>query len=83
MIYLGEGRTSLYEDKAIARLVGREDVDFLVKDESTNPTGTIKDRSASVALSVYKERNIQNITLSSTGNTATSYGLYNQKAYKK
>ena len=83
MISLGEGRTNLYEDKAIKRMVGRGDVDFLVKDESTNPTGTIKDRSASVALSVYKERGIPNITLSSTGNTATSYGLYNQKAYKK
>lgn len=83
MITLGEGRTNLYEDETITRLIGREDVDFLVKDESTNPTGTIKDRSASLAISVYKERDIQNITLSSTGNTATSYGLYNQKAYKK
>ncbi len=83
MITLGEGRTNLYEDKTITKMIGREDVDFLVKDESTNPTGTIKDRGASVALSVYKERDIQNITLSSTGNTATSYGLYNQKANKK
>ncbi|MEM3564785.1 MAG: pyridoxal-phosphate dependent enzyme [Candidatus Jordarchaeaceae archaeon] len=83
MIHLGEGRTNLYEDQTIARMAGRSDVTFLVKDESTNPTGTIKDRSASVALSVYKERNIPNITLSSTGNTATSYGLYNQRAFRK
>ncbi|MGQ9721267.1 MAG: threonine synthase [Candidatus Jordarchaeum sp.] len=83
MISLEEGRTNLYEDRTITKMVGREDVDFLIKDESTNPTGTIKDRSASVALSVYKERDVPNITLSSTGDTATSYGLYNQKVYKK
>ena len=42
--------------------------DLWIKDEGRNPSGTFKDRGASVALSRYRELGVRNVALSSTGN---------------
>jgi len=39
-------------------------------------TGTFKDIAASLAASLFKENNIQQYCIASTGNTATAYGKY-------
>jgi threonine synthase len=46
--------------------------DLWVKDESQQPTGTTKDRLASIVLAVYREFGVARFVASSTGNTATA-----------
>src|SRR5439155_20566877 len=45
-----------------------------LKDETTLPTGTTKDRMAAVALAYLYEHGVRAFATSSTGNSSTSYG---------
>src|SRR5512143_3480828 len=51
-----------------------------VKDERQGPTGSFKDRQASLAISSMKEAGILEAVLASTGNVAISYSAYCARA---
>jgi threonine synthase len=51
-----------------------------VKDETRNPTGTFKDRGASVAVTSLSQLGVRKIVLASEGNAGCSFALYSQMA---
>src|SRR5690606_6631011 len=51
-----------------------------IKDERQGPTGSFKDRQATVALSVLREMGIDELVVASTGNVAISYAAYGARA---
>ncbi|MGH8619116.1 MAG: threonine synthase [Burkholderiales bacterium] len=77
-VSLGEGFTPLLKADRLARSVGC--ATLRVKDEGQNPSGTFKDRGASVALSRYREMGVKAVASSSSGNAGGSWGLYGARA---
>ena len=69
----GEGNTPL---RSLSSFKG----DVWVKDETRNPTGTFKDRGASMAITVLSNLGIKRLVLSSEGNAGCSFALYSQMA---
>jgi threonine synthase len=53
---------------------------LLVKDETRNPTGTFKDRGASLAVTRLSQLNVRKLALASEGNAGCSFALYSQMA---
>jgi len=53
---------------------------ILVKDETRNPTGTFKDRGASLAVTRLSQLNVKKLALASEGNAGCSFALYSQIA---
>jgi threonine synthase len=51
-----------------------------VKDETRNPTGTFKDRGASLAVTALSRLGVKDLLLSSEGNAGCSFALYSQMA---
>ena len=51
-----------------------------VKDETRNPTGTFKDRGASLAVTALSSLGVKGIVLSSEGNAGCSFALYSRIA---
>jgi threonine synthase len=51
-----------------------------VKDETKNPTGTFKDRGASLAVSALSALGVKRLVLASEGNAGCSFGLYSNIA---
>ena len=51
-----------------------------VKDETKNPTGTFKDRGASVAVTALSALGVKNLVLASEGNAGCSFALYSHVA---
>jgi len=77
-VTLGEGYTPLIAcDRLAARLGVRR---LLVKDEGRNPTGSFKDRGASVALTRYRELGVDTVALNSSGNAGAAWSLYANRA---
>jgi threonine synthase len=68
----GEGDTPLVHARDLGRRVGLEQL--YLKVEGRNPTRSTKDRMANVALAFLRERGVRAITVSSTGNSSTSFG---------
>lgn len=77
-VSLGEGLTPLLQTDRLARSLGC--VALRVKDEGQNPSGTFKDRGASVALSRYRELGVKTVISNSSGNAGGSWGLYGARA---
>ena len=69
-VTLGEGWTALKEVSP----------NLWVKDESTNPTGSFKDRGMSMAVSAARERGAKQIVAPSAGNAAVALSAYGQAA---
>ena len=78
IISLGEGMTPLLESKALARELKVKKL--WIKDEAQNPTGSFKDRGASVAVSMAKELGIAKIAIPSAGNAGGSASAYAARA---
>lgn len=74
VVSLGEGGTPLVKSRALAASLGLKHL--YLKDERQGPTGSFKDRQATVALSVLREMGIDEIVVASTGNVAISYAAY-------
>jgi threonine synthase len=74
LITMGEGGTPLYPATNLGMMLGRPHI--YVKDERQGPTGSFKDRQASLAISAMKENGITEAVLASTGNVAISYSAY-------
>ncbi len=73
-ITLGEGDTPLVRSVAIERELGVDELWF--KLESSNPTGSFKDRGMVVAVAKALERGAQAVLCASTGNTSASAAAY-------
>src|SRR6266436_439823 len=71
----GEGDTPLRPVRSYPR-----SRNILVKDETRNPTGTFKDRGASLAVTRLSQLGVRKLALASAGNAGCSFALYSQMA---
>jgi threonine synthase len=78
VVTLNEGWTPLLRADRLAKEIGCGEL--WVKDEGRNPSGTFKDRGASVALSRYRELGVGTVALNSSGNAGASWALYAARA---
>jgi len=74
VISLGEGGTPLLNAN------NYYDVNLWIKNETINPTGTYKDRPASVGITRAKELNANGIVVASDGNTGPAVAAYSARA---
>lgn len=77
-VTMGEGGTPLLHAINLGLMLGCPHV--YVKDERQGPTGSFKDRQASLGISVMKEQGITEAVVASTGNVAISYSAYSARA---
>ncbi len=78
LVTMGEGGTPLNRAVNLSMMLGRPHI--FVKDERQGPTGSFKDRQASLAISVMREQGLTEGVLASTGNVAISYSAYSTLA---
>jgi len=78
-VTMGEGGTPLLHAVNLGLMLGCPHI--YVKDERQGPTGSFKDRQASLALSVMKEQGVTEAVVASTGNVAISYSAYSCLLY--
>jgi threonine synthase len=78
IISMGEGGTPLIKATNLGTMLGIPQL--FIKDERQNPTGSFKDRQASITVSALKEAGITETVLASTGNVAISYSAYCSRA---
>jgi len=78
MVSLGEGNTFLHRCSKLGRKIGIRKV--LVKDESTNPTGSFLDRGVAVEVSKALEHGIRRVNCRAPGNLGASLAAYAAKA---
>jgi threonine synthase len=71
LVRVGAGNTPCVHAKALGKRLGL--ANLFLKNETTNPTRTIKDRTAEVVLSYLQERKIFHFTSSATGNSSTAF----------
>ncbi|QPV62982.1 threonine synthase [Halosimplex litoreum] len=76
-VRLGAGGTDLLDAPALGDALG---VDALVKNETTNPTGSNKDRGSAVAVSRARQQGHEVVACASTGNAAASLAGYAARA---
>lgn len=77
-VTLGEGWTPLLPAPNLGREIGVRDL--YLKDEGQNPSGTFKDRGASMSVSRLKELGVSTVVHNSSGNAGGSWGLYAARA---
>jgi len=73
IVSAGEGDTPLRKLSSVRGNVW-------VKDETRNPTGTFKDRGASLAITALSRLGVKDLVLASEGNAGCSFALYSQIA---
>lgn len=78
IISMEEGGTPLLKATNLGVMLGLKNL--YIKDERQNPTGSFKDRQASITVSALKESGITETVLASTGNVAISYSAYTSRA---
>jgi threonine synthase len=78
LISMGEGGTPLLRAVNLGLMLGSSHI--YVKDERQGPTGSFKDRQASLSISFMKELGITEAVVASTGNVAISYSAYSALA---
>jgi threonine synthase len=78
LISMGEGGTPLLRAVNLGLMLGCPHI--YVKDERQGPTGSFKDRQASLSISFMKELDITEAVVASTGNVAISYSAYSALA---
>lgn len=64
------GNTPLWEPTRVRTLTGLNNL--FIKDDSTNPTGSFKDRASYLVAAFAREHGIRDIVLASTGNAGSS-----------
>jgi threonine synthase len=74
VVSLGEGDTPLIRADRVGQRIGI--ANLYLKNDTVLPTGSLKDRSNSVGLSVAKELGFQTAAVMSTGNAAASVAAY-------
>ena len=78
IVSLGEGNTPLIYARRLGERIGI--AGLYLKNDTVLPTGSLKDRSNSVGLSVAKELGFTTATVMSTGNAAASVAAYSAAA---
>ncbi len=78
IVSMGEGGTPLIKSKHLAASLGLNNL--YIKDERQGPTGSFKDRQATVAITALKEMGIDEVVVASTGNVAIAYSAYGARA---
>jgi threonine synthase len=78
IVTLSEGDSPLLHVQGLGETIGLRN--FFIKDESRNPTGSFKDRGASVTISKCREVGITGLILASSGNAASAFGAYSARA---
>jgi threonine synthase len=73
MVSAGEGNTPL-------RKLNSFPGNVWIKDETRNPTGTFKDRGASLAITALSRLGVKHLVVSSEGNAGCSFALYSHLA---
>ncbi|MFC4566055.1 pyridoxal-phosphate dependent enzyme [Nocardiopsis mangrovi] len=71
LFWFGDGNTPCHAAEGFGRRTGLPHL--FLKNESTNPTRSTKDRIASVALSRFSELGVGHLVTASTGNSSTAY----------
>ncbi len=79
LVSLGEGNTPLIKLENIPNLIAK-DIEFYVKYEGLNPTGSFKDRGMTMAVTKAVESGSRAIICASTGNTSASAAAYAVRA---
>ncbi len=77
-VTLGEGQSPLLECPALARRLGVRRL--LAKFDGSNPTGTVKDRSSTTAVSAAREFGFTATSVVSSGNAGSSIAAYSARA---
>jgi len=77
-VTLGEGATPLLQARRLGDELGFSNL--WIKDESRNPTGSFIDRGSTVLVSLAKERRVEGISCTTTGNLGASLAAYCAKA---
>lgn len=77
-VTLGEGWTPLVPVPRLGAMLGCSRL--WAKDEGRNPSGTFKDRGASVALTRLRELGIRTVVHNSSGNAGGAWGMYAARA---
>lgn len=77
-VTMGEGGTPLVDAPHLGDEYGVDELIF--KDEANNPTGSIEDRGASVAVSVAHNEGAERVCLYAPGNAAVSVAAYAARA---
>jgi threonine synthase len=80
-VTMGEGWTPLIDAPRTAKRFGC--ARLLIKDESQNPTGSFKDRSASYTISCLLQGGTKGVVLNSTGNASAAFAAYASRAGMK
>ncbi len=75
---MGEGWTPLTRASGLEREL--QHAEIWIKDERQQPTGSFKDRQASMAVSALHDQKIEEVVLASTGNAAAAYAAYTVRA---
>jgi threonine synthase len=78
IVSMGEGGTPLLKAQNLGVMLGLNNL--YIKDERQGPTGSFKDRQASVAISVLREMGVDEAVVASTGNVAIAYSAYAARA---
>jgi threonine synthase len=78
VVTLGEGGSPLIHAYNLGLMLGRPSV--YIKDERQGPTGSFKDRQATLAVSAMKEHGVKEAVVASTGNVAISYSAFCARA---
>jgi threonine synthase len=78
IITMGEGGTPMLKARNLSAMLGLNHL--YIKDERQGPTGSFKDRQASVAVSVLNEMGVDEAVVASTGNVAIAYAAYAARA---
>jgi threonine synthase len=78
IVTMHEGGTPLFHAERLGRELGLKHL--YVKDESRNPTGSFKDRGASVTVSKCREVGTSRLVLASSGNAAAAFNAYATRA---
>ncbi len=78
LVTMGEGGTPLLRAINLGLMLGCPHI--YIKDERQGPTGSFKDRQASLSISFMKELGITEAVVASTGNVAISYSAYSALA---
>lgn len=78
IVSLKEGGTPLIKSRRLAATLGLKHL--YLKDERQGPTGSFKDRQATVAISALVEKGVDEVVVASTGNVAIAYSAYGARA---
>jgi threonine synthase len=78
IVSMGEGGTPLIKSENLAASLGLKHL--YIKDERQGPTGSFKDRQATVAISALREMGVAEVIVASTGNVAIAYSAYGARA---